>query len=97
MPIRNECEPVHTYTTGTGCVGTAMVGVNCPPQAPDKEINRKRALELAKLAFDCIEYLEKEGLASHEWCIFGDIIRNLHNYPHSKPLVVKGRKRATSK
>lgn len=102
MPTGNEGEPNYTYTTGTGCTGIAdnpavRVGVNCPPPSLNTEINRKRALELSKLAFDCIEYLEEKGLASHEWCLFGDIIRNLHQYPHRKPLVVKGRKRATSK
>lgn len=60
-------------------------------------ITRQRVLELTKLAFDCIEYLEKEGLVSQEWCTFGDIIRSLHNYPCPKPLAKKGRKRATTK
>ena len=101
MPTGNEGELNYTWTAGTDYSGinkpTARVGVNLLPPSQDVPITRQRVLELSKLAFECIEYLEKEGLVSQEWCVFGDIIRNLHNYPYSNPSVKKGRKRATSK
>lgn len=98
MPTGNAADTLnYTYTTGADYGGTARIGINCPPPSQSVPVTRQRVLELSKLAFDCIEYLEKEGLVSHEWCIFGDIIRNLHQYPHRKQLVVKGRERAASK
>ena len=88
MLTGNEADTLnYTYTAGTGC---GEMDRNVP-------ITRQRVLELYKLAFDCLAYLEKEGLVSQEWCIFGDMIKNLHNYSYPKPLAKKGRKLATSK
>ena len=91
MLTGNEADTLnYTYTTG----GIASQCVETPLNV---SITRQRVLELYKLAFDCLAYLEKEGLVSQEWCIFGDMIKNLHNYSYPKPLAKKGRKLATSK
>ena len=98
MPTGNEADTLnYTYTTSTGCGEMARIGMTCPPPSQTVSITRQRVLELYKLAFDCLAYLEKEGLVSQEWCIFGDMIKNLHNYSHPKPLAKKGRKHAAVK
>ena len=106
MPTGNEGELSYTWTAGTGCgetvnTPTARIGVATTPEIgvdhnQKYALTKQRVLYLNTLAVNCINYLEKEGLKAHEWCIFGDIIRTMHSYPNDI-VIKKGRKRATSK
>jgi len=76
-------------TDTTVTLGTTPIlyptNLNPPPSQPPT-LTQERILELTRLAYETIKFLDKHGVKKYERCQFGTLIRNLMEFPSKDEL-----------